>query len=99
LLQVSDENRLLLYALFQQVTEGSNGTSRPWGPFVSTLDQAKWDAWKHCGDMEVSRHLSRVYGRQPPRDRDGCPRVTVFEHAGYSGVLTSQSVRLDLERT
>jgi hypothetical protein len=36
-----------------QVTEGVNKTYRPWGPFVSSVDQAKWDAWTHCGDMEA----------------------------------------------
>ena len=42
------------------MTEGVNKTYRPWGPFVSSVDQAKWDAWTHCGDMEAME-ASRLY--------------------------------------
>mmetsp|Transcript_19708 Transcript_19708/g.43072 ORF Transcript_19708/g.43072 Transcript_19708/m.43072 type:complete len:1013 (-) Transcript_19708:234-3272(-) len=59
-IELDDETRLLLYALFQQTTEGSNTTSRPWGPFVSSLEQAKWDAWQHCGKMPATES-SRLY--------------------------------------
>jgi len=57
---IDDETRLLLYALFQQTTEGANSSTRPWGPFASALEQAKWDAWEHCGDMKETE-TARLY--------------------------------------
>ena len=41
--QVSDETRLLLYALYQQVMVGPNYEPKPWG--WSSLELAKWNAW------------------------------------------------------
>eukprot|EP00854_Cymbomonas_tetramitiformis_P011441 gene11441-13522_t len=59
---LTDEVRLTLYALFQQGLEGRNPNSRPWGPFVSYVDQAKWDAWSSLGDM-AGPEAMRLYVR------------------------------------
>ncbi|KAK9095630.1 hypothetical protein Scep_027099 [Stephania cephalantha] len=40
----SNENKLILYALYKQATVGPVNTSRP-GIF-NLRDRAKWDAWK-----------------------------------------------------
>mmetsp|Transcript_30423 Transcript_30423/g.58510 ORF Transcript_30423/g.58510 Transcript_30423/m.58510 type:complete len:935 (+) Transcript_30423:69-2873(+) len=57
---IQDQDRLCLHALFQQVTEGENKTTRPWGPFVSVLSQVQWDAWKHLGQMKAPE-AARLY--------------------------------------
>jgi len=40
----SNENKLILYALYKQVTVGNVNTSRP--GILHQRDRAKWDAWK-----------------------------------------------------
>lgn len=40
----SNENKLILYALYKQATVGPVNTSRP--SMFNMRDKAKWDAWK-----------------------------------------------------
>jgi acyl-CoA-binding protein len=45
---VSDETRLLLYALYQQVTAGPCRAAKPWG--WNAVESAKWSSWTQLGD-------------------------------------------------
>ena len=47
---ITDDTRLLLYALHEQATKGPCRTPRPWAMFES-MDQLKWDAWRTLEDM------------------------------------------------
>lgn len=46
---VSDETRLLLYALYQQATAGPCRAPKPWG--WNAIESAKWSSWTQLGDM------------------------------------------------
>lgn len=46
---LSNENKLLFYALFKQITEGENKTKQP--GITKIVDRYKWDAWKKLGKM------------------------------------------------
>ena len=54
--QVSDETRLLLYALYQQVMVGPNYEPKPWG--WSSLELAKWNAWSSLGEMDAKEAMT-----------------------------------------
>ena len=47
---ITEDTRLLLYALHEQATKGPCGVSRPWGLFDGE-EALQWDAWKTLGDM------------------------------------------------
>ena len=44
---VSDETRLLLYALYQQATSGPCAAPKPWG--WNAIESAKWSSWTQLG--------------------------------------------------
>ena len=46
---VSDDTRLLLYALYQQSVDGDCNTSKPWG--WNRFETLKWNAWNELKDM------------------------------------------------
>ena len=54
--QVSEETRLLLYALYQQVMVGPNYEPKPWG--WSSLELAKWNAWSSLGEMDAKEAMT-----------------------------------------
>ena len=45
---VTDETRLLLYALYQQATAGPCRAPKPWG--WNAIESAKWSSWTQLGD-------------------------------------------------
>ncbi|CAN1803603.1 Acyl-CoA-binding protein [Linum perenne] len=47
----SNENKLILYALFKQSTVGPVNTSRP--GMLNMRERAKWDAWKTAEGVTV----------------------------------------------
>ena len=47
--KLSNEQKLSLYALYKQATDGEN--HRPEPSKISVSDHAKWDAWKKLGAM------------------------------------------------
>ena len=46
---VTDETRLLLYALYQQATAGPCRAPKPWG--WNAIESAKWSSWTQLGDV------------------------------------------------
>eukprot|EP00959_Pyramimonas_sp_CCMP1952_P322858 6755911-Pyramimonas_sp.AAC.2 len=46
---VSDDTRLLLYALYQQSVDGNCNTFKPWG--WNRFETLKWNAWNELKDM------------------------------------------------
>lgn len=50
-IQSSYEDKLLLYGLYKQATEGDVRSSRP--GFLDVLGRAKWDAWKRQHGVEM----------------------------------------------
>jgi len=46
---VTDDSRLLLYALYQQALEGPNTTAKPWG--WNRFELLKWNAWSELYEM------------------------------------------------
>ena len=65
--QVTDETRLLLYALYQQVMVGPNYEPKPYQSFWSSsssstgtsqqLEQQKWQAWSSLQDMDAKEAM------------------------------------------
>eukprot|EP00959_Pyramimonas_sp_CCMP1952_P342975 7185068-Pyramimonas_sp.AAC.1 len=55
---VTDETRLLLYALFQQAAEGPCTHPKPWG--WNVVESAKWTSWKQLGDTAPTEAM-RLY--------------------------------------
>lgn len=56
-LQLSDETRLLLYALRQQAQQGANNAPKPWG--WNVVESAKWTAWAQLGNMSKTEAMFR----------------------------------------
>mmetsp|Transcript_9977 Transcript_9977/g.36465 ORF Transcript_9977/g.36465 Transcript_9977/m.36465 type:complete len:646 (+) Transcript_9977:187-2124(+) len=59
-LQLGDDLRLLLYALYQQATEGPCTEPKPWGWEV--IKSAKWTSWNKLGNM-AKMEAMRLYVR------------------------------------
>eukprot|EP00887_Chlorella_sp_A99_P000351 scaffold13.g351.t1 len=57
---LTEESKLLLYALHQQATVGPCNEPKPWG--WSVVNNAKWQSWKQLGDM-ASMEAMRLYVR------------------------------------
>lgn len=55
-----DETKLVLYALYQQATEGPCTQPKPWG--WNIVENAKWQSWKQLGDLS-STEAMRLYVR------------------------------------
>ena len=47
---LSDETKLILYGLSQQVLVGPCTEKKPWG--WNAVEQAKWQAWSHLEKMD-----------------------------------------------
>mmetsp|Transcript_3402 Transcript_3402/g.8632 ORF Transcript_3402/g.8632 Transcript_3402/m.8632 type:complete len:629 (+) Transcript_3402:121-2007(+) len=58
---ISDETRLLLYALNQQATAGPCKEAKPWG--WNVVETAKWQTWSQLGSMS-SVEAMRLYVRE-----------------------------------
>lgn len=57
-IQTSYDDKLLLYSLFKQATEGSVKTSRP--GMLDMIGRAKWDAWNKRKDLS-EEDAKRLY--------------------------------------
>eukprot|EP00980_Cylindrotheca_fusiformis_P002020 scaffold444_cov109-Cylindrotheca_fusiformis.AAC.17 len=53
---VSNDNKLKLYGLFKQATQGPIG-DRPRPGFFSPTERAKYDAWALLGDKEKEQAM------------------------------------------
>jgi len=64
---LSDELRLLLFALYKQATQGPCNEPKPWS--WNVIETAKWQGWSQLGDMskaEAMRHyVHQVEQNQP----------------------------------
>lgn len=58
---ISDETRLLLYALNQQATVGPCKEAKPWG--WNVVETAKWQTWSQLGSMSPVEAM-RLYVRE-----------------------------------
>uniref|UniRef100_A0A061SA78 Acyl--binding domain-containing protein 4-like n=1 Tax=Tetraselmis sp. GSL018 TaxID=582737 RepID=A0A061SA78_9CHLO len=58
---VSDDTRLLLYALNQQATIGPCKETKPWG--WNVVETAKWQTWSQLGNMSAVEAM-RLYVRE-----------------------------------
>lgn len=63
---LSDERKLVLYALHQQATSGACKEPKPWGWNVT--GSAKHDAWSHLGDMSTMEAM-RLYVKALEEDQ------------------------------
>jgi len=57
---ITDETRLLLFALYSQATSGPCAAPKPWGMFATPVESAKWEAWNHLGQMNGAEAM-RLY--------------------------------------
>lgn len=46
---ISDENKLKLYGLYKQATNGNNTKAKPY--FWNAIELAKWNSWNSFKDM------------------------------------------------
>ena len=63
---LSDERRLVLYALHQQATVGPCTASKPWR--WNAVEAAKYDAWSQMGNMS-SMEAMRLYVKALEEDQ------------------------------
>jgi len=54
--KISDKDKLRLYGLYKQATEGPCSTSKP---FFDFKGRAKWDAWKAVGDLSAEEAMTQ----------------------------------------
>eukprot|EP00271_Cylindrocystis_brebissonii_P007239 TRINITY_DN20548_c0_g1_i1.p1 TRINITY_DN20548_c0_g1~~TRINITY_DN20548_c0_g1_i1.p1 ORF type:complete len:803 (+),score=152.58 TRINITY_DN20548_c0_g1_i1:45-2411(+) len=63
----SDLHSLMLYALYQQATNGPCTTPKPW--FLDIVESAKWSSWKELGNLsqvEAMRLFVRYLDEEAP---------------------------------
>eukprot|EP01027_Heterolobosea_sp_BB2_P014811 GEZU01021247.1.p1 GENE.GEZU01021247.1~~GEZU01021247.1.p1 ORF type:complete len:504 (+),score=151.96 GEZU01021247.1:81-1592(+) len=77
---ITNEDKLRMYGLLKQATEGPNNTSQPSGSdFVNKL---KWEAWKNCGAMsknEAKKHYVDMVNRLVPDWRQQSAEETLSD--------------------
>jgi acyl-CoA-binding protein len=65
---VSDDTRLLLYALYQQAVEGDCNTTKPWG--WNRFEALKWNAWSELHGL-ASMDAMMMYVHTLEEDNQG----------------------------
>eukprot|EP00879_Flechtneria_rotunda_P022424 GHRR01023674.1.p1 GENE.GHRR01023674.1~~GHRR01023674.1.p1 ORF type:complete len:430 (+),score=138.99 GHRR01023674.1:183-1472(+) len=73
---LTDETRLLFYALHSQAAHGPCEESKPWG--WNVVESAKWNAWSQLGNMsqmEAMRLYVRTLDEEQPEWWDRMPEV------------------------
>eukprot|EP00242_Pyramimonas_sp_CCMP2087_P008899 CAMPEP_0198198874 /NCGR_PEP_ID=MMETSP1445-20131203/2239_1 /TAXON_ID=36898 /ORGANISM="Pyramimonas sp., Strain CCMP2087" /LENGTH=1186 /DNA_ID=CAMNT_0043868539 /DNA_START=206 /DNA_END=3766 /DNA_ORIENTATION=+ len=65
---VSDDTRLLLYALYQQAVEGDCNTTKPWG--WNRFEALKWNAWSELDGL-ASMDAMMMYVHTLEEDNQG----------------------------
>mmetsp|Transcript_26751 Transcript_26751/g.87767 ORF Transcript_26751/g.87767 Transcript_26751/m.87767 type:complete len:614 (+) Transcript_26751:102-1943(+) len=97
---ISEETRLLMYALYMQATKGScakEGGPKPWGVFASEIEKAQWEAWNGLGDMARDEAMRLYVSTVEEDNSDWWDLITDKGNAAMIAAVTAHAKRAAAE--